>query len=64
MANELNFIVGAVTRIEEKLDRSIEKTADQGERISKIEGSMTTSKWTVRIILTIMGLTMAGFAIL
>jgi len=75
MSSELDFIVGAVTRIETKLDGNIQTTAEQGERITKVEADMSNhtvqvgiglsrTRWITGTILTIMGLLIAAIALI
>ena len=59
MSEEIGFIRAALTdiragqvRMEGKLDSTITTQSEQGERIAKIEGAQTHSKFTIPMIVS------------
>jgi len=60
MSEELGYIQNALERIEGKLDDGL---MNHEGRLSNVEGSISTSRWIIGIILTVMALVISGVAL-
>ena len=60
-SDEIKRVQTTLDRVETKLDDGL---INHEGRIAKVEGTLASSRWAVGTILTLMGLAIAGFAII